>query len=104
MPKKKFIINLKGWKFVIKEYIECKNFFQKARGLMFRGKNFKIPLLFVFPKPGNYTIHSFFCRKFLAIWLLKNKVIEMKIVKPWRLFVVPKEKFDILIEIPLGKF
>ena len=81
---------------------ECKSFFSKLRGLMFRSKNFNKNLIFLFEKPTKTPIHSFFCfQKFLGIWLLNNKVVDVKVVKPWVWCVRPKQKFDMLIEIPL---
>lgn len=93
--------------FKINNYRICKTISSKLRGLMFRNKNFKTPLLFVWEKSGKYPIHSFFCRTFMAVWIIedekkrKNKIIEAKIVKPWLLSVTPKEKFNRLLEIPL---
>ena len=68
---------------------------------MFRGKNFSTPLLFVFSKPGRYAIHSFFCRKFIAVWMLKGRITDVTLVEPWRFAVTPQAKFDGLLEIPL---
>lgn len=85
-----------------KNAIVCRSIFSRARGLMFRSADFKKPLLFVFSRPGVYPIHSFFCRKFRAIWLLKGKVVEERVVKPWKFSVTPKSKFDELLEIPLN--
>lgn len=60
------------------------------------------PLVFLFDKPNRSGIHSFFVRKkFFAIWLKNNKVIDAKIIKPYRFYVRPKNKFNMLIEIPL---
>ena len=49
-------------------------------------------------------IHSLFVFfKFAAIWTdRKNKIIEMKIVSPFRLSVSCKKPFYRLIEIPLN--
>jgi len=101
MKNKTFKINFNGKKFVVKNYAVCKSFFSRARGLMFRSANYKKPLLFVFKKAGKYPIHSFFCRKFVAVWMLKGKIIEIKLVKPWKFSVTPKEKFNLLLEIPV---
>jgi len=87
-------------KITLKNAIICDNFFSKVRGLMFRGKNFKTPLVFVFKKSGIYQIHSFFCRKFIAVWFLKGKVVDKRIVEPWKYSVSPSGKFDTLLEIP----
>ena len=75
-------------------------------GLMFKGKNYDKVLLFDFiskGKPTRMKIHSLFCPKFLAVWLdNKNKVIESKIIKPFRLSVGCKREFSRLIEIPFN--
>ncbi len=96
-----FKFNFKGKQIIIKEYTPCKDVFSKARGLMFRPKVYTRPLLFSFNKPGNYPIHSFFCRKFIAVWLLKGKVLDIQLVEPWQISVTPAEKFDELLEIPI---
>ena len=89
-------IRIKG---KIIEVEECKTLLSKTRGLMFR-KNSKA-LLFNFKKPTRQPIHSFFCMPFLAIWRRNNKIIEEKVVKPFCLFIKPKQLFTELIEIPL---
>jgi uncharacterized membrane protein (UPF0127 family) len=60
------------------------------------------PLLFVFGKEQNLSIHSLFCKPFTAIWLDQNKKIT-KIVdgKPWRLNYSGRGKY--LLEIPFKK-
>jgi len=99
LPKTiKFELN--GKKYSIKNFKILKNIFQKMRGLMFRKKDFNTPLLFVFSKPGKYAIHSFFCRKFIAVWMLDLKVIDVKIVKPYKFSVTPERKFNLLLEVP----
>lgn len=76
----------------------CDTFFSKLIGLMFR-KN-SLPLLFIFNKEKNLSIHSLFCKPFTAIWLDKN-------MKATKLQEVKKLKFNIsgygkyLLEIPL---
>jgi uncharacterized membrane protein (UPF0127 family) len=71
---------------------------------MFRPKNFETPLLFVFNNPQITSIHSFFVDgDFLAVWLLNDKIVEMKLVKPWQISVTPKGKFNFLLEIPFKK-
>lgn len=84
-----------------KDVIICKSFLSKLRGLMFRPRDFKTPLLFAWEKAGKYPIHSFFCRKFLAVWMLDGKIIEKRIIEPWKISVCPRKKFDTLVEIPL---
>jgi uncharacterized membrane protein (UPF0127 family) len=79
---------------------ECRSFFSKTHGLMFR-KNSK-PLLFFFNKKTNEGIHSFFCLPFFAIWFDSDRIIEIKYVKPWRFYLKPFGKFDKLLEIPIN--
>ena len=100
--KKVFRIGLGKKKVIVKDYGICASPFSKMRGLMFRSQNYKKPLLFIFKKAGSYPIHSFFCRKFLAVWLLKGRIIDEKLVLPWKLSVTPEGKFDELLEIPLS--
>ena len=103
MKTKKIIrFTLAGKKYTIKDYKICSSVLSKARGLMFRRRNYSKPLLFVWKKPGLYSIHSFFCRKFLAIWMLKGRIIDVRFILPQKLSVTPKEKFDELLEIPLN--
>ena len=77
---------------------ECKTLYSKFIGLMFK-KN-SPPLLFIFKKPVKISIHSFFCKPFIAIWFLQNKIIEIKSIKPNKLSIKPKKEFDKLLEIP----
>ena len=79
----------------------CETSFSQARGLMFRKKN--LPLLFVFKSVKKRSIHSFFCKPFYAIWFDGDKIVDEKFVKSWKFSVLPKEKFDILLEIPVDK-
>lgn len=51
----------------------CKSLWSKASGLMFK-KN-SPPLLFVFNKEKDLSIHSFFCKPFQAVWIDKNKKV-----------------------------
>ena len=78
---------------------KCDTFWKKFRGLMFRTN--PSPLIFVFKRPISTAIHSFFVKqKFLAIWILKNKVVDAKIIKPWVFYIKPKSYFDHLVEVP----
>jgi len=92
---------IEGKSIKIPGVVICRNIFSKTIGLMFK-KNPK-NLLFVFQKPTNISIHSFFCRKkFVAIWLLKGRVIDAKIVFPWKLNITSRKKFDKLLELPFN--
>ncbi len=92
-----FKFNYKGKQIKIRVE-ECKNIFEKARGLMFK-KNSK-PLLFYFSKLKRYRIHSFFCKPFVAIWFNNDRIIDIKLVEPRVFSIQPKHKFDKLLEIP----
>jgi len=72
----------------------------KITGLMFRSSNTSA-LLFEFQK-GRKAIHSFFCKTFLAVWTLDEKVVDYMVVKPFIPLIKPKSDFDKLIEIPLN--
>tara|TARA_Y100000034_G_scaffold92745_1_gene112121 strand:- start:283 stop:627 length:345 start_codon:yes stop_codon:yes gene_type:complete len=74
------------------------NIFSHTQGLMFQ-KN-PSNLLFIFKKPKEIAIHSYFCKPFIAIWLLDNKIQDIKIVEPNTFSVKPKHKFNKLLEIP----
>jgi len=80
------------------EVRECRDVFSQMIGLMFGFQ--KKPLLFVFKKTRKRAIHSFFCKPFIAIWFDNEKIVGIELVRPWRISVKPKEKFDKLLEIP----
>lgn len=68
----------------ILEVKPCNSVISKLTGLMFRTKS--RPLLFVFDKEKTISIHSLFCRPFVAIWLDKNKkTTKIAEVKPWKI-------------------
>jgi len=82
------------------------NWFGMFRGLMFRSReNSPALLLFDFKKPLRMKIHSCFVFfPFVALWLDdKNKVVDLKIIRPFTLMVYPKKSFYKLVEIPLNK-
>lgn len=91
----KFIKNKKEIK---TEAEVCDNVFSQGRGLMFRKES--KPLLFIFKNKKRRAIHSFFCKKFYAIWFDGDKIVDEKLVNPWISLIKPKEKFDKLLEIP----
>lgn len=93
-------INYKNKNIKIKNLTECKSIFSRTRGLMFRKKI--IPLIFKFKRPVRLGIHSLFVfNKFVAIWIKNNKVIDVKIIKPWKPFIKINKEFDTLIELPI---
>ena len=79
--------------------------FGKGIGLMFHRREKCPAMLFEFDKPTRMGIHSLFVFfPFGAVWLDdKNKIVDMKIVKPFRLFVSSKNPFYKLLEIPLNR-
>lgn len=87
------------------EIKECNSFFSKICGLMFCGRENARALLFEFNKPTKMRIHSMFVFfDFIAIWLDSDgKVVDLKVIKPWKFSVRSKEKFVRLIEIPINR-
>lgn len=79
-------------------------FFGRFSGLMFKSRDTE-NLLFDFGTDIKISIHSLFVFfPFLAVWLdSRNRVIELEIVKPFKLCIMPKRKFRKLVEIPLNR-
>lgn len=96
-----FYINYKGKKIDVE--VNRQGFFGKFSGLMFRSNETR-SLLFEFNRLSNIPIHSFFVFfPFLAVWIDdKGKIVEKKIIYPWKLSIIPKKSFKILVEIPLN--
>jgi uncharacterized membrane protein (UPF0127 family) len=80
--------------------------FQKGIGLMFHSKEKCPAMLFEFTRPITMMIHSLFVFfKFGAVWLDdKNRIVDKKLVKPFRLAVSSEKPFYKLVEIPLNKY
>lgn len=78
--------------------------FEEGIGLMFRKRKKCPAMLFEFDEPTRLRIHSLFVFfSFGAIWLDdKNRIVDKKIVKPFRLSVSSKKPFYKLLEIPLN--
>ncbi|MFH1787373.1 MAG: hypothetical protein ABH811_01120 [archaeon] len=81
------------------------NSFGKFFGLMFVSKKNAKALLFDFDKPVKINIHSCFVFfPFVGVFLdSKNNVLDLKVIKPWKLFVTSKKPFCRLIEIPINE-
>ena len=77
----------------------CDSILSRARGLMFRRKPKN--LLFVFRKPTRQSIHSLFCKPFLAVWMYNGRIIDEKIVQPFQFSIKPEKSFTEIVEIPL---
>ena len=101
--KKKIIIHYKKRR--IKIIAEECNFLIKFAGLMFSRREKAKILLFRFGNKRKIMIHSFCVfYPFVAVWLdEKNRIVDLKIVKPFILCVSHKNKADKLIEIPLNR-
>tara|TARA_Y100000310_G_C20556644_1_gene750906 strand:- start:385 stop:726 length:342 start_codon:yes stop_codon:yes gene_type:complete len=95
----KFNFEFKGKKFNL-DVEECKTLLEKTRGLMFRKES--KPLLFYFNGETREPIHSFFCKPFFAIWFNGDEVVDGKLIRPWKISIKPKKKFNKLLEIPYG--
>lgn len=78
--------------------------FGRLRGLMFKSKETEM-LLFEFSKNTRMRIHSFFVFfPFFGVWLDdKNKIIQIKRVKPFTFSVRPKKSFIKILEIPINE-
>jgi len=68
-----------------------------STGLMFHSNS--PPLLFKLNKERKFSIHSFFCKPFTAIWLNEKKqATKVEYVKTWKPKITGKGKY--LLEIP----
>jgi len=79
--------------------------FEKGIGLMFCRREKAKALLFEFKKSVRFNLHSLFVFfDFLVLWLDKNnKVLDLKIVKPWKFSISSVNSFYKIIEIPLNQ-
>jgi len=100
--RKKISLNFKGKS--LKLNVTICNSFRKFSGLMFKSRDTEI-LLFEFSKNTEIRIHSFFVFfPFFAIWIDdKNKIVQIKKVKPFTFSVRPKESFRKILEIPINE-
>ncbi|MFC1682286.1 hypothetical protein ACFL0X_01575 [Nanoarchaeota archaeon] len=96
-----FDFSLRERKFSLK--IKRVGWFGKIFGLMFRSKRTD-NLLFEFDKKIRIGIHSYFVFfEFLVLFLDdKNRLIEMKTMKPFKVFK-PKKEFYKFVEIPINE-
>ena len=100
--RKTIFLNYKG-KSLKLNVVVCSGF-EKLRGLMFKSKETGM-LLFEFPENTRIRIHSFFVFfPFFGVWFDdKNKIIQVKRVKPFTFSVRPKKSFTKILEIPISK-
>ncbi|HLC54493.1 MAG TPA: hypothetical protein VJK07_02570 [Candidatus Nanoarchaeia archaeon] len=80
-------------------------FFRRGLGLMFRTRNTE-NLLFAFKTRGNSgraltAVFVFF--PFVVVWLDKRrKVVDMRYVLPWELYIHTKRRFSTILEFPVN--
>ena len=95
-------LNLNKKKVVIKHIEICKN---KAIGLMFSQREKAPRLLFNFKKSVKLSIHSLFVfYPFVAVWLHRGNIIDIKKIKPFKISIKPDQSFDQLLEIPINAY
>jgi uncharacterized membrane protein (UPF0127 family) len=102
--REKIGLNYKGKKVTISN-VKRLSEFGKGIGLMFHRRESCPAMLFEFKKPNKMRIHSLFVFfPFVGVWLdNKNKVLDIKIIRPWKISISPKKKFYKLLEIPINK-
>jgi uncharacterized membrane protein (UPF0127 family) len=104
MGKKEITIKYKKKR--LKIAAEDCNLLNKIVGLMFSRREKSRILLFDFKRKQKIKIHSLFVfYSFIALWLDgKNRVVDLKIVRPFTLCVSPKKPVFKLVEIPINNF
>ena len=106
MKKKKICLKHKGKKICLNVLVI--SWWMSWLGLMFKRKDRAKPLLFdFFKKDVKVRFHSFFVFfPFYIIWLDdKNKVLEIRKINPFNLWILPSVKFRKVLEIPInGKY
>ena len=97
-------INIKNKAIKISDVKDC-GWFNKILGLMFSRRQKASALLFNFHKKTKIPIHSFFVFfPFIAVWLDdKNRVIEIKKIKPFTPKQSSTNPYFKLLEIPINK-
>ena len=100
MSTRKISFSFKGKRFNIKAK-RCSIF---SSGLMFRRRE-TTPCLFDLKKPSGFKITSLFVFfPFVAIWFdHENKVLDIKVVRPFKFEISPKKLFSKLLEIPINE-
>ena len=103
MKTKKVGLEYKGEIFQLDAKV-CNNF-EKFSGLMFCRREKAEALLFEFENSTKIKIHSLFVFfPFVAVWLDdKNKIVDIKIIKPFTFSVSSSKPFFKLLEIPVNE-
>ncbi len=104
MKKEGIIFNYKGKKISL-DTLKCEGVFDMGRGLTFRRRERAPALLFDFGKRVRFALTAFFVFfPFYVLWLdEKNKVLEAKLVKPFRFHINSKKPFTKIVEIPVNR-
>jgi len=101
MKTKKIGFNYRGKKVNVDARV-CKGS-SMGLGLMFRTKN-TMPVLFELGSPVRLALTSLFCFfSFVVVWFKDDKIVDIKVVKPWRFIINSKNRFDKILEIPINK-
>lgn len=101
------LINKTNKKIIAEKVIFAESIFAKFRGLMFcRQKDFDYALVFDFGRASKRTasIHMFFVFFPIdVIYLRDGRVVDIyKNVAPFTPYLEPKERADVLVEVPKG--
>ncbi|MEM3113156.1 MAG: hypothetical protein QXI33_01905 [Candidatus Pacearchaeota archaeon] len=71
------------------------------RGLMFSSKDNSNALLFNI-KSGLHSLFVFY--DFLVLWLdYKNKIVDFRIVKPFRFYINTDKEYSKILEVPISR-
>jgi len=100
MKTKKVFFSFKGKRFSF----DARKCSVLSSGLMFRSSKTK-PCLFEFERPRKFKITSLFVFfPFVAVWLdERNKIVDVKIVRPFTFEISPSRPFKKLLEVPVNK-
>jgi len=103
MELEKVGFNYRGEEFSL-EVHRCKRF-EMFSGLMFKRREKAKALLFDFKKEVKLNFHSLFVFfPFVAIWFDdKNRVLDVKKIKPFKINLPSRKPFTKVIEIPINK-
>ncbi|MGD9276433.1 MAG: DUF192 domain-containing protein [Candidatus Pacearchaeota archaeon] len=76
-----------------------------STGLMFKRRKNAKALIFNFKKSSRMALTSLFVFfEFLVLWLdERDNVVDMKICKPWKVYINTKKSFSKILEIPKNK-
>ncbi len=100
MKTKKVYFNLNGKKFKFDAEI-CEGL-KAGRGLMFKSKNTNA-LLFEFDNQSKTPLTSLFVFfPFVAVWLDGERIVDIRLIKPFKPLIRTKKRFNRILEIPVN--